>query len=68
MLTIEESLMVYEDCIVNCITTSNPLPQWYLLLEKAKEEVFVYSIYGVGWTTALYGIFNRIATYLKIRI
>ena len=27
----EDSLMVYEDCIVNCITTSNPLPQWYLL-------------------------------------
>lgn len=27
----EDSLMVYEDCINNCITTTNPLPQWYLL-------------------------------------
>lgn len=27
----EDSLMVYEDCIANCITTKNPLPQWYLL-------------------------------------
>jgi len=27
----KESLMVYEDCINNCIITSNPLPQWYLL-------------------------------------
>lgn len=27
----EDSLMVYEDCIANCITTTNPLPQWYLL-------------------------------------
>lgn len=27
----EDSLMVYEDCISNCITTTNPLPQWYLL-------------------------------------
>ena len=30
----KESLMVYEDCITNCITTSNPLPQWYLLVEN----------------------------------
>ncbi len=27
----EQSMMVYEDCITHCITTSNPLPQWYLL-------------------------------------
>jgi N-acetylglutamate synthase-like GNAT family acetyltransferase len=27
----KDSLMVYEDCINNCITTNNPLPQWYLL-------------------------------------
>ncbi|QAA30469.1 helix-turn-helix domain-containing protein [Clostridium manihotivorum] len=26
---------------------------------------FVYSIYGVGWTTDLEGTFSRIATYLK---
>lgn len=24
---------VYEDCISHCLTTSNPLPQWYLLEE-----------------------------------
>lgn len=27
----KDSLMVYEDCIANCITTLKPLPQWYLL-------------------------------------
>lgn len=27
----EDTLMVYEDCIANCITTPNPLPQWYIL-------------------------------------
>ena len=27
----QSSLMVYEDCITNSITTSSPLPQWYLL-------------------------------------
>ncbi|MDF2675684.1 MAG: acetyltransferase, N-acetylglutamate synthase [Clostridiales bacterium] len=27
----QDSLMVYEDCIANCITTLKPLPQWYLL-------------------------------------
>lgn len=30
----EQSLMVYEDCISNCITAANPLPQWYLLMEN----------------------------------
>lgn len=30
----EQSLMVYEDCISNCITASNPLPQWYLLMNQ----------------------------------
>lgn len=30
----EKSKMVYEDCISNCITTANPLPQWYLLEDK----------------------------------
>lgn len=29
-----ESMKVYEDCIENCITTTNPLPQWYLLLDN----------------------------------
>lgn len=27
----EDSLKVYEDCINNCITAKEPLPQWYLL-------------------------------------
>lgn len=27
----EKTLMLYDDCINNCITTSNPLPHWYLL-------------------------------------
>ncbi|GKU24433.1 hypothetical protein CFOLD11_12590 [Clostridium folliculivorans] len=26
---------------------------------------FVYSIYGIGWTTDLQGVFNKIASYLK---
>lgn len=30
----EQSLMVYEDCISNCITATNPLPQWYLLMDQ----------------------------------
>lgn len=28
----EQSLKVYEDCIEHCITSQNPLPQWYLLI------------------------------------
>ena len=32
----EQSMMVYEDCITHCITTSNPLPQWYILMEEDK--------------------------------
>lgn len=27
----QDSMMVYEDCITHCITSANPLPQWYLL-------------------------------------
>ncbi len=30
----EQSRMVYEDCISNCITAANPLPQWYLLIDN----------------------------------
>lgn len=29
----KNSLMVYEDCITNCISTPSPLPQWYLLVD-----------------------------------
>lgn len=28
--------IIYEDCITHCITASNPLPQWYLLLEGSQ--------------------------------
>lgn len=30
------SMKVYEDCITNCINTTSPLPQWYLLLDNDK--------------------------------
>lgn len=30
----ENSMKVYEDCIANCITAPNPLPQWYLLMDN----------------------------------
>lgn len=29
----EENKMVYEDCILSCLNSDSPLPQWYLLLE-----------------------------------
>ncbi len=29
----EESMMLYEDSITHCTDLSNPLPQWYLLME-----------------------------------
>ncbi len=32
----ENSMMVYTDCITHCITTPNPLPQWYLLMDNDK--------------------------------
>ncbi|WP_392562561.1 GNAT family N-acetyltransferase [Orbus sturtevantii] len=30
----EESMMVYQDAITRSINAQNPLPQWYLLLDK----------------------------------
>lgn len=32
----EESKMVYEDCIMNCLNTASPIPQWYLLYDEEK--------------------------------
>ncbi|THE13044.1 GNAT family N-acetyltransferase [Bacillus timonensis] len=32
----EQSMMVYEDCIEHCMTSPNPLPQWYLLMKDEK--------------------------------
>ncbi|KMY49722.1 GNAT family N-acetyltransferase [Peribacillus loiseleuriae] len=32
----EQSMMVYEDCITHCTNPSNPLPQWYLLMDDDK--------------------------------
>lgn len=32
----EASMMVYEDCISNCIKTESPLPHWYILEKSGK--------------------------------
>lgn len=41
----EDSMMVYDDCIRSCINAKAPLPQWYLLLDGDKI------IGGVGMIT-----------------
>lgn len=56
------SMKVYEDSISNCINTTRPLPQWYLLMENDKiigcagliTNDFISRMDLYPWVCALY--------------
>ena len=35
----KDSMMVYDNCLRNCIAAKAPLPQWYLLVDEHTETV-----------------------------
>lgn len=57
-----KSMKLYDDCITNCITTTCPLPQWYLLMDNDKiigcagliTNDFISRMDLYPWVCALY--------------